>query len=264
MKKGCAIEGCANKLLAKGLCSTHYGRLRKYGTTDAAPKERPTRRLDLTGRVFCMLNVTSMEFDDGQSIAVCICKCGKQRRALAYRLTNGDVRSCGCTSYKDFLTEEEREEILARKKKNAIAIGRKNKTHGQSKTKTYASWSDAKKRCFSKKNKRYPEYGGRGISMHQEWVNSFDAFHRDMGDCPTGTTLDRINVDGHYEPGNCRWATRLEQARNTRANVIDAAGVKALRAAHAAGVDYAELQKTFKMSRGNIYQIVSRQTWKDV
>lgn len=88
----------------------------------------------------------------------------------------------------------------------------------KSDTPTYRVWAAAKGRCISKTHKQYPDYGGRGITMCESWKNDFDAFHMWMGDKPPGKSLDRIDNNGNYEPGNCRWATGKEQCRNQRRN----------------------------------------------
>lgn len=84
---------------------------------------------------------------------------------------------------------------------------------------TYTSWTSMKTRCGNPQHKSYCRYGGRGISVCERW-NSFDNFLADMGSRPLGTTLDRIDTDGHYEPGNCRWATRKQQMDNQRKTVF--------------------------------------------
>lgn len=86
--------------------------------------------------------------------------------------------------------------------------------HGQP-TRTYRSWSGMRTRCFCKNNRVYARYGGRGITVCERW-KKFENFLEDMGVCPPGRSIDRINNDGNYEPGNCRWATPTQQSRNRR------------------------------------------------
>jgi hypothetical protein len=73
-----------------------------------------------------------------------------------------------------------------------------------------------KQRCLNKNNKRYNDYGGRGITIHGQWLDSFDHFYTDMGKRPAGYSLDRIDNDKNYEPGNCKWSTKSEQQNNKR------------------------------------------------
>ncbi len=99
------------------------------------------------------------------------------------------------------------------------------RTHGESghsptgtpKTREYQTWVKMRNRCNDIGSDRYAFYGGRGIRICAEW-NSFEAFLKDMGRCPAGMSLDRINNAGNYEPGNTRWATKKDQARNRRSN----------------------------------------------
>jgi hypothetical protein len=89
--------------------------------------------------------------------------------------------------------------------------------HGGSKSITYRSWRAMKNRVLNSNAADYPYYGGRGIKVHEEWARDFEAFLRDMGPRPSRShSIDRIDVGGHYEPGNCRWATASEQQRNKR------------------------------------------------
>lgn len=83
-------------------------------------------------------------------------------------------------------------------------------------SRTYTSWQAMKTRCYNTKDEHYPRYGGRGIYVCYEWVNSFEAFLRDMGERPEGRTLDRIDNERHYTKDNCRWATPQEQAYNRK------------------------------------------------
>src|SRR5262245_10496757 len=91
-----------------------------------------------------------------------------------------------------------------------------NKTHGMANSPEYQAWNSAKQRCTNPNDGSYSRYGGRGIRMCDEWVNSFEAFYNYIGPRPSSNhSLDRYpNNDGNYEPGNCRWATKSEQAKN--------------------------------------------------
>jgi predicted nucleic acid-binding Zn-ribbon protein len=95
-----------------------------------------------------------------------------------------------------------------------------NTNHGQSNSKEYRIWSHMKTRCYNLNSQYYHRYGGRGISVCDRWLNSFENFYADMGECPEGYSIDRIDNDKGYCPENCRWATRTEQQNNKSDNVV--------------------------------------------
>lgn len=106
---------------------------------------------------------------------------------------------------------------------NSLTCGCGRKKHGHrlasGSSPTYSAWTSMLRRCDSPHNDSYMRYGGRGIEVCARWLESFENFLEDMGEKPHGKTLDRIDVNGNYDPGNCRWATIKEQNRNKTSNV---------------------------------------------
>jgi hypothetical protein len=129
----------------------------------------------------------------------CVCDCGSGQLVLGESLRSGRTTSCGCWN---------RERVRGRFTK-----------HGHAKpgnrTRAYQCWDGMRQRCSNPNCPAYPNYGGRGIRVCDDW-EIFENFFADMGHPPRGRSLDRIDVNGNYEPSNCRWATILEQARNKR------------------------------------------------
>jgi hypothetical protein len=133
------------------------------------------------------------------------CECGSSGETSGTMLRDGTVQSCGCH-------RSDRMALL-------------NLTHGNARedaeTAEYRAWHGMRQRCHDPRNAGYRNYGGRGIRVCTRWRESFAAFLEDVGPRPGPEySLDRVNNDGHYEPGNVRWATHIEQCRNTRNNVL--------------------------------------------
>lgn len=105
-----------------------------------------------------------------------------------------------------------------------------SKSHGKSETKEYDCWVHIKDRCGNKNNKAYKDYGGRGVTVCNEWINDFNVFYLDMGNKPSlGHSIERINNEKGYYKENCKWATRLEQSRNKRVSKNSKSGVSGVR-----------------------------------
>jgi hypothetical protein len=137
--------------------------------------------------------------DDGW---LCKCECGNDRVYGSWLLRQGKVKSCGC----------KRGELTRQlKTKHGCAVD-------GSVTTEYRIWLGMHNRCNNPHTSKFKHYGGRGIRVCEQWKD-FSVFLRDMGPRPEGMSIDRIDVDGHYEPSNCRWATAKTQAQNKRRSI---------------------------------------------
>lgn len=172
-------------------------------------------RKDLTGERFGKLIVIRFEgykvFNDGhkRSKWFCKCDCGKEITVMGGALTSGNTKSCGCSRH--------------------IFDNTKKKSHGMRNSRLYRVWINMRVRCNNPKCKRYPNYGGRGIKVCEEWDKNSMAFidWALKNGYNENLTIDRIDVDGDYEPNNCRWIDMQEQQNNrTNNRVIEFNGEK--------------------------------------
>ena len=197
---------CGNKAV---VVATHLksGKTSSCGCLKGDTRPMPGRRFG------CWLVESRAGSQGGAILWQCVCDCGTRRTVTGVSLRSGETLSCGC---------------LARQVASILAT-----THGHSRlgqrNATYRSWESMKRRCTNPTTAGFASYGGRGISICPRWLD-FEAFLSDMGERPDGRSLDRINVNGNYEPGNCRWATPTEQARNKRSSVFRDRDVILLRA----------------------------------
>lgn len=157
---------------------------------------RNSRHSVFEGQLFGHLRVIGPSVHGGEGYYFpCMCSCGRPTFALYTRLMAGAAKSCGCE--------------------------KGNRTHGFRRTRLYSIWGNIKQRCYNSNNAAFVNYGGRGIGMHEEWARDFKAFNAwaHANGYTDDMTIERLDVDGNYEPGNCSWIPKANQASNRRSTI---------------------------------------------
>ena len=161
---------------------------------------------DLTGQKFGRLSVVADTGKRRHSYVVwlCRCDCGNVTEVISDSLKRGNTKSCGCLH----------DELAAERIKGVKTVPK----HGLSHHRLFGIWSGMKTRCYNPNNKDFKDYGGRGITICAEWLADFQRFYdwAMKNGYQDSLTIDRKDVNGNYEPSNCKWATRAEQSRNQR------------------------------------------------
>jgi len=203
-----------------------------------------TNKIDKTGFNSGRLTVINEigSFYSGKKKVIfwlCKCECGNEIKLASGAI--GTTKSCGCYQ----------------KEK----VGSINKRHGEAnKTKENKLWFSIKQRCYNPNNISYKDYGGKGITVCDRWLNSYEDFLSDIGRAPTPNhSIDRINVFGNYEPGNCKWSNSKEQNNNRKSNVIlEHNGVRLTMKqwSEKLGIDYRKLHKAIKYELKSISEFI--------
>lgn len=207
--------------------------------------------MDLSNKSFGRWKVLALggRSKQGKSTWVCQCECGTVSVVVGSSLVNGRSSSCGCLA-------------------SELTI-RRSTTHGLSKghgaeKRLYIIWGNMKARCNRSTNPRFKDYGGRGISICYEWDNDFAMFYRwaMSNGYDDRLTIERIDNDRGYSPGNCKWIPREEQSRNRRKTKLNERKAEAIRNLKATGMKSSAVAKIFSIDRHHVNAIVRGDVWK--
>ena len=203
--------------------------------------------IDLSGKRFGRLTVLKQVKKGKLIYWECLCDCGNIFKVNGRALRRGHTKSCGC------LQRETASKIFF---KHGHSIGKR--------TKIYHAWTSMLDRCRNPNCQKYKWYGGKGITVCDQWLK-FENFLKDMGDPPKNMTLDRIDNDGNYEPGNCRWIKWVEQGQNKSNVKLNGLKVKIIKILlKKSPLTHENIAKYFDVTRPNITAIASRRIWKNI
>lgn len=208
------------------------------------PMAKTGPRNDFSGMKFGRLTVLVLSplRDGGNYKWTCLCDCGVHSTVRGAHLSSGRVKSCGCLS----------REIT----------GQQARTHGGTGTRTYKSWVKMRERCLDPNNNEFHNYGQRGITVCERWLNSFANFRIDMGERPLNTSLDRIDLSAGYSSGNCQWATDKEQARNRRTTVGSLALAVDILALRSAGLGPRRIARSLGIMDHTAANVIYHGAWQ--
>ena len=206
-------------------------------------------KMNLAGQVFNGIEFISFSHLDGNKARIwnCKCYCGKVFTGHQYNVRAGKIKSCGCLR-------------KVKNKENAHKLRKWINTDPE----IHKIWTLIKNRCCNKNSKAYKYYGGRGIIICDTWKNNFDEFYNwiraNLGERPDKTyTLDRVDNNSNYEPGNLRWASKSTQAQNSRNTKLNEEKVKEIRESKLSVV---KLAKKYNVARSTIYEVINNKAWR--
>lgn len=198
-----SMNGVQGRTNYRYTCRTDPISLLNHSSMSDNIASMPGKIKDLSGKRFERWRVIKFHSQNknGAAIWECKCECGNTANVRGGQLTGGKSRSCGCIT----------------KEVNSARM----RTHGRTKTPEFKAWQAMMQRCYNPKSRGFENYGGRGIAVCEEWISDPERFLSDMGIRPSPKhSLHRIDNDGNYDPSNCKWATKTEQANGRRCNVF--------------------------------------------